>query len=354
MDTLDEIRRSGPEGLKRALEFERGLLNVAKEKFELISPLEHSDLLRLQEDRNRCAHPSLTNDEKPYSPPAELARLHIHSAITHLLQHPPAQGKYALARVIADVTSEYFPTDEKRAKVSLLGGPLKKPKESLTANFIVLLLKGLLDKQHGHKQRQRYFSALMATAALHHVTYEKTLKGKLNSICASTTDDDLNLMSSLVMKVPDIWNHLDASVSERVENYVDQLPTARFNDISELLKFEPLKRFALSRVKRMRLDDLAISFFGVAPGIVIDTATQRLSATRSKEQVAGWMQELSYMASDFSEDQINRLLRVISANSHARGSAELGLLLKRCRSAMVVSEATFDRLTDELDLPTIE
>lgn len=67
---LEVIRRSGD--IKQALTFERELLEIAKNKFELISPLEYIDLERLQADRNRCAHPSLTSDDKAYTPSAEL------------------------------------------------------------------------------------------------------------------------------------------------------------------------------------------------------------------------------------------------------------------------------------------
>jgi hypothetical protein len=36
-----------------------------------------------------------------YVPPAELAGLHIHSAVTRRLQHKPAQGKIALDCMLA-------------------------------------------------------------------------------------------------------------------------------------------------------------------------------------------------------------------------------------------------------------
>src|SRR5690242_20698150 len=40
------------------LAFERSLLDVARNSFELLSEVEHAALKRLQEDRNRCAHPT--------------------------------------------------------------------------------------------------------------------------------------------------------------------------------------------------------------------------------------------------------------------------------------------------------
>jgi hypothetical protein len=108
--------------ITRALRIERELLPLARDKFELLSHVEYVDLERLQQDRNRCAHPSLVSDEQPFTPSGELARLHIYSAVTHLLQHPPVQGKYALERLLREVASDYFPDDVKKATASLSSG----------------------------------------------------------------------------------------------------------------------------------------------------------------------------------------------------------------------------------------
>jgi hypothetical protein len=83
----------------KLLEVARDLLDAAKTKFELISAHELLDLQRLRDDRNRCAHPSRPSLAEVVSPSAELARLHIRSAVDSLLQHEPAQGKAALAEV---------------------------------------------------------------------------------------------------------------------------------------------------------------------------------------------------------------------------------------------------------------
>jgi hypothetical protein len=151
--------------LKKSLKFERELLDRAK-KYELISDIEYSDLKRIQEDRNRCAHPSLVGEEDVYLPSAELARQHIHAAVIHLLRHPPAQGRYALERLVKDVESDYFPIDEKQARAWLQSGPLAKPRDSLIRNYVVVLLKKLIIEKQSqisqvnftvipHKEKQR-------------------------------------------------------------------------------------------------------------------------------------------------------------------------------------------------------
>lgn len=162
---IDTTRRTGD--LTRALKFEREFLDLAKDKFELISPLEFVDLERLQADRNRCAHPSLTTDDQAYVPSAELARLHIHSAVTHLLQHPPVQGKYALDRLLQEIDSDYFPSTVHEAKVAFSSGPLRRPRESLVRNLVLVLAKTILNDIPKWKRRARISAALQATQLLH-------------------------------------------------------------------------------------------------------------------------------------------------------------------------------------------
>jgi hypothetical protein len=129
VDKLEQARASGD--IEQSLRFERGILNLAQDQFALITPLEFMDLSRLQEDRNRCAHPSLITLDQGFDPSAELARLHIRSAVLHLLQHQPVQGKSALERLINEVNSEYFPRVPAKAAQALSSGPLKRPRDSL-------------------------------------------------------------------------------------------------------------------------------------------------------------------------------------------------------------------------------
>lgn len=79
----ERIRREN--NIRGALNFEQNILDTAQKDFELISDVEHSDLTRLREDRNRCAHPVLNAFDEVYQPSAELARTHLRNAIP-----PPA------------------------------------------------------------------------------------------------------------------------------------------------------------------------------------------------------------------------------------------------------------------------
>ena len=91
---FDNLRSSGKQ-YKELWQFESKIPEIALTKFELISTVEKADIERLLDDRSRCAHPSMTSLEEPFEATAELARYHLRSAVTHLLERPPVQGRVA-------------------------------------------------------------------------------------------------------------------------------------------------------------------------------------------------------------------------------------------------------------------
>lgn len=53
-------------------EFESGIPKLASDKFELLSNIETSDIIRLfREDRSRCAHPSMISIDEPFEATAD-------------------------------------------------------------------------------------------------------------------------------------------------------------------------------------------------------------------------------------------------------------------------------------------
>lgn len=210
--------------LAQALKFERDILAFARDQYALISHLEYVDLSRLQEDRNRCAHPSLVSEDQPFNPSGELARLHIRSAVVHLLQHQPVQGKHALDRLLSDVHSEYFPTTVKKAIISLTFGPLKRPRDSLVRNFVVVLLKDVLTPSIDYKYRGRALAALGATKDLHPEVFEITLQENLPTLFKNTPDEALFFEILLLIRINDIWHFLPKDVCLRLEEFTTMLP----------------------------------------------------------------------------------------------------------------------------------
>lgn len=172
-----------------ALRFENDVLAQCA-AFEFISPVEQTDLCRLYDDRNRCAHPAMRAEDERFDPTPELCRVHLRGAVEILLGRPATQGKAALSAVQDEVTSLLFPKDWPKAKTVLERGPLGRAKAALVRNFIVSTHKRLLADGVDRDEAERLAAALRATAAMHvsefrSVTEEPGFPAPCVSACAS-------------------------------------------------------------------------------------------------------------------------------------------------------------------------
>jgi hypothetical protein len=337
----------------RALKIERTLLDIAKDKFELISPLEHLDLTRLQEDRNRCAHPSMISQEQKFNPPAELARLHIQAAVIHLLQHEPAQGKQALERLTNEVQSEYFPIEIPKAVTSLSSGPLKRARESLTRNFVTLLLKKALEKASDWKQPYRIFAALAATKQLQPHVFEKTLREKLPQLLNALADSHLNEASDFVIKFPDCWDYLPASNKNKIEAFIATLDDDSFINIVSYLNFNPLKVAAKQRLARSTWKDTEIiTIFDDHP-LVHDHRIKLYLSSNSFDEANEKGKSIKKDAERLSASQQRRILAGIAKNNQLQRSFETPSLIQHFYDSNVIPQSEFMEILDELGLSTM-
>jgi len=342
VEELEKTRKSGD--ISKAMKFEKDLLLLARDKFELISHLEYIDLERLQADRNRCAHPSLISEEQAYSPSAELARAHIHAAVTHLLQHAPAQGKYALDRLLKEIDSEFFPAEPAKAVTAFSSGPLRKPRSSLTRNFTLLLVKRLLKEPLEFKSRRRVVAALRAVSQMHPLDYNSTLVEKLSPIMRTLEDGELIRVTQLLERVPDSWQFIDADVQHRVQGFVEDFPVNEFDDMEFLLRFEPLRKSAEQRVRLASRDDLKGLVFFDLPSQIADRLIDLYLSSKSYDQANEMAKILSSNASDLSVANINRIISGAAKNDQVLYSFELGSLLNSLRARKKLPEDQFDSL----------
>ncbi|MFM5171065.1 hypothetical protein ACEUBH_07355 [Aeromonas veronii] len=339
---IETTRRTGD--LARALKFERELLGLARDKFELISPLEHIDLARLQDDRNRCAHPSLTSEEQAYTPSAELARLHIHSAVIHLLQHPPVQGKYALERLLKEIESDYFPSTVDAAIVSFSSGPLKRPRESLIRNLVLILCKVLLKEKPEWKRRHRISAALQAIQVLHPIHCSNTKKEKLSTLFRAVPDEEIFISIFFLRNVPDSWQYLDPDVHQRLQNYVTKLPASILHEVDFLLEYAPLQQQARHRIRIATKEELSNAIFFDLPKEVADKYIDLYLDSDSYREANEWAKEMAVHSDSFTQNQIRRLITGISQNNQITGSNQLGYLISKIRSHQRLPEQEFENL----------
>jgi hypothetical protein len=332
----------------QALKLERELIELARNQFELISHLEYIDLARIREDRNRCAHPSLVSDEANIAPSAELARLHIRAAVTHLLQHPPAQGKYALDRLMRDIGSEYFPSDADQAILALSTGPLKRPRDSLVRNFAVVLLKRLLREQSDYKEFDRTMAAFTATRKMHPQPVDFVLAEKLNPFIRDMNDVELRRATFFLNAVKDVWQFLEVDTRQKLQNYVLLLPYDNVADLEFLLDYPPLRDMASMRVARATRKELAdtLWLYFQLPEKVGDRCVVLYLASESFDQANEWAKQLMWLAKQLSlsVNHQKMLIAGIRGNTQIMESFELGPLLSQLRATKKMPIEEFDGL----------
>jgi hypothetical protein len=241
---VDQFRQIVSTGdVKASLEFERTILDVARDEFELFGSLAHVDLVRLRDDRHRCAHPSMLDPDTDYQPVPELARCHMVNAVTHLLQHGPAQGKAAMDRLLGELEQNYFPKNVDELVVHLEHGPLGRPRASLVRNFVIVLLKQyfaeppappqeLLESMRVRRQNKetarRIVQTLEAIVRMHRELAIGVLNEKLDGLVAQAIDARLGAFLVLAANIADAWHALSKAQRNRGGRYVRAMPVADF------------------------------------------------------------------------------------------------------------------------------
>lgn len=209
--------------VKELWQFESDIPNLAHAKFELISTVEKSDIERLFEDRSRCAHPSMTSLEEPFEATAELARYHLRSAVMHLLQRPPVQGRSARERIFQDIKSELFPIDPERALKHFQKSPLARARFSLVKDIILGLTVSLLIDNYSEDERKRQFAAVNAIASMYPIEAREILDNNLSNIVLNkVTDEDWEKVVIYLGSIKS-WDNLSEPCRLKAEIFIGKI-----------------------------------------------------------------------------------------------------------------------------------
>ncbi|HOG48955.1 MAG TPA: hypothetical protein PKY10_00040 [Lentisphaeria bacterium] len=222
LNKFKAIVAGGKGKLKEALDFEREILNIAANEFELLTPNEQLDLERLQEDRNRCAHPSMQALDTIYEPTAELARAHIRNAVDILLAREPVQGKAAFERICSEVKSDYFPITTAEAVEHFRNGPLVRARDSLIRSLVLGFIKAfVLDDTIKYPENRRLAAALGAVIELHRARTERVLQDELPKMLSSIPDERFVYIIYLAGFCPLVWETAGDNVRSKAKRYLE-------------------------------------------------------------------------------------------------------------------------------------
>ena len=267
---------------KASLEFERSVIGLAQNDFELLSPVEAVDLERLLEDRNRCAHPSMSSPDDPYQPTAELARNHIRNAVTHLLSQRPVQGKAALDGLLRDVESEYFPASVVKAAEFLNTGPLGSARRALVRNFIIALSKKLLRDASKTVPRERRFSALNAALGMYVAQGEEVLENILPGLVATVPDETWYRALFFLAHIAQSWRLIGNAAQLKAYEYVANAAQENlFKILPYAVQVPALREVAIQRLPEASTETFARMLESEKPTEFVNEALTRFENARS-------------------------------------------------------------------------
>lgn len=175
---------------RKLLDFENEVLKNCQEVYQFISLSERLDLERLQMDRHRCAHPSISKVSEPFAPSAELARYHMRNVVEVMCQHPPTQGRSGFDELWRLIELQSFPSDWEAAKKQLQASPLLKLRESARRSFIISLIKTPIKEKKSYSESKKIFSVLRASLELLPGICDDEMQRKINVIFEAFSDDE--------------------------------------------------------------------------------------------------------------------------------------------------------------------
>jgi hypothetical protein len=258
LEEFEKIRKNTD--ISKILTFEKSVPDMALKDFEFISPLEHSDLKRLLEDRNLCAHPSMRSLEETFPASAELARYHLRNAVTHLLQHPPVQGRAALDSIWDQIRSELFPTDVELAVISLRHGPLARARKPLIRGVIVGLTRSLLLDDRTKAEQTRQFAALQAVVQIHFEASQEFIKAELSKTAEGISDQGWPKVISYLRYIK-AYEALNEACQTKAKTLIQKVnDAATVSVLLDALNVEELKPIALERVRQLPPEVLVQEF----------------------------------------------------------------------------------------------
>ncbi|CAN7548590.1 hypothetical protein [Pararhizobium sp. LjRoot238] len=349
----EQLKGGNSATFKDLLEFERRLLDLFFIDFDFFDIHQFEELKRLRDDRNKCAHPSVLPTGQHYSPSPELARLHIRNTLIYVLQHPPRQGRAAIAGLKELILSPYFPEDDGQAARSLKASDLGNARPPLIVGIVDELLFGWPNPAHEFYHQGAAIRAIFALLEIHRSEALARMKINVDKLLKRSDDDCVALGSFLAVRIIDIGHNLgDGSVST-VSSWLLKLSDPQVgNFTSNALRISKLRSAALQKAAILTPDELA-------PGVYIEPAPEVV--TRAVELYSGagnWVDANSLahkcavpFVSYMTEAHVRRIFEAATrGKADLIGSNTLPTFVKALYSHSSLGRTVLDGIFDEFDL----
>lgn len=202
-------------------------------------------------------HPNLNREDEVYTPPAELARLHLRTTIESVLERPPVQGKAALVFLQHTVESDYFPDEVDGAERVLRQTPIAQAKRNLIREFLLGCLVSIMREALSEKQRLQRLAAARGTERLHPTASSEILRENFDKWAFGTADDRLCRVLWLLFACPDYQSLVGEATWTKLQKYVENMPSTETEFLPVALEIIQLRGPAMDRLAKSNATELA-------------------------------------------------------------------------------------------------
>lgn len=345
---LDKIKSTND--IAGMLTFEREVLKLVKDKFELFDDIVLIDLTRIQEDRNRCSHPLLHANDEPYLPSADQARHHLSIAVEKLLAEGNVFGKAAISKIFDLINSPIFPVSYVEAEKILNNSYLSSPKKKLVENVLKIIFKEILNDELDYRQLTIRKNTIQFIISKFRMIFEETLQSSLNTIIDITKSDQLIRLKHLLSIDNLIWSSISEDKQVLIRNYVKQLPDDDFENIEQWLSLSFLNDEACYRIKQSTRSELSSLSFFISPFEIRKQIYKLYLESGSFNQANGFAETLIQVIDDSSKEELVNLIENIKDNSQVSNSNQLPSVIWKIKKAKKFTKDELNQLFEEHDL----
>lgn len=309
LERLQQKHGAGdPGAVVELLKFEKRLPELFRTKFEFFGSIEYDDISRLYTDRNRCAHPTFLQTEEPYTPSAEVARLHIRNALELVLTQEPKQGRAALAALRGLITADHFPTNKDEVRAVVEGSALRHGRDALVRAFVDDAIFGLATPGREYYDKPSVLRAVEALIELRREVAMPRAQANVIKLLKSNDVDGAKFGSIAALRNVDIASALPTSLRPVVKRYVEK-PSGmiKAGAIERALRIEWLRDFALKKLETLTSKDLQKVKRAPGPELM-DRAVAILVGVKSHASANTVAERLLHLVKHLSVPQIEVVL----------------------------------------------
>lgn len=310
---------------QQLMKFEKNLLDVCRDTYELIDARDHVALVRLRDDRHICAHPAFVSSEAVFEPTAEIVRAHIATAVDSVLQHGPTAGRKAIERFTLETKGVSWFATTAELGAYMRSRYLDNGKSALKSSLAKVVVKGCIHPPDGnHLVWTRLGQTAKALDQVAPSLLADALEAVVGKVEAGSglTDSQLGQFIGSLGDLQPAWTAIPDASIPRFESAVANLDIAfltLWRTLSVSNAPERIQNAVLARVRQLEEAELGAVIAGQPSTVLLNDALNRLRETWSWRSADYRLAYLVLPQADlFTEAEVRRLKEALEHSSDVR------------------------------------